>query len=68
VLKGEVNHTSPLVFCSGSFGSERLKRVCAGTITTGTRLAPEVSINVQFLLGVQQTGTFRFFIILEALA
>jgi len=30
-------------------------------------LAPNASINVQFLLGVQQTGSFKFYIIIEAL-
>ncbi len=40
--------------------------VAAGTITTGTPLAAGASINVEFLLGLQQTGTFRFFIIVEA--
>ena len=36
-------------------------------MTTGTPLASGASINVQFLLGVQQTGTFHFYIIFEAL-
>jgi hypothetical protein len=39
----------------------------AGTITTGTPLANGASLNVSFLLGIQQTGTFRFLIIIEAL-
>jgi hypothetical protein len=39
----------------------------AGTITLATPLAPGASINVRFLLGVQQTGSFRFFISVEAL-
>jgi hypothetical protein len=41
--------------------------LAAGTITTGTPLAAGASINIQFLLGVQQTGNFKFFIIVEAL-
>lgn len=41
--------------------------LAAGTITLGTPLATGASVNVQFLLGVQQTGTFRFLIIIEAL-
>jgi len=41
--------------------------LAAGTITTGTPLANGASINVQFLLGVQTTGKFRFFIVVEAL-
>ncbi|HEX7317142.1 MAG TPA: Calx-beta domain-containing protein [Pyrinomonadaceae bacterium] len=39
----------------------------AGTITLGTPLANGASLNVNFLLGIQQTGTFRFLIIIEAL-
>ena len=39
----------------------------AGTITLGTPLANGASINVHFLLGVQQAGKFRFFVNIEAL-
>ena len=39
----------------------------AGTIALPTPLAPGQSINLQFLLGVQQTGSFKFFINIEAL-
>jgi hypothetical protein len=39
----------------------------AGTITLGTPLAPGASIDVRFLMGIQQTGNFRFFINVEAL-
>jgi hypothetical protein len=39
----------------------------AGTVTLATPLANGASLNVSFLLGVQQTGTFRFLIIIEAL-
>jgi uncharacterized repeat protein (TIGR01451 family) len=41
--------------------------LAAGTVTLATPLANGASINVQFLLGVQQTGTFRFLVIIEAL-
>jgi hypothetical protein len=41
--------------------------VVAGTVTVGTPLANGASINVQFQLGVQQAGSFRFFINVEAL-
>jgi uncharacterized repeat protein (TIGR01451 family) len=41
--------------------------LAAGTITTTTTLAPGASVNVQFLLGVQTSGTFRFLVITEAL-
>jgi hypothetical protein len=39
----------------------------AGTITLGTPLAPGASINVRFLVGIQQTGSFKFFFNVEAL-
>ena len=39
----------------------------AGTITLGIPLAPGASINVRFLLGIQQAGNFRFFLNVEAL-
>ncbi|MDT5261740.1 MAG: hypothetical protein QOC61_744 [Acidobacteriota bacterium] len=39
----------------------------AGTVALGTPLINGQSINVEFLLGVQQTGNFRFFIKIEAL-
>ena len=39
----------------------------AGTVTAGTPLAAGASINVNFMLGIQQAGTFRFFINVEAL-
>lgn len=39
----------------------------SGTVTLGTPLANGASINVRFLLGIQQTGTFKFFINVEAL-
>jgi len=37
------------------------------TLTLATPLAPGASLPVNFLLGIQQTGTFRFLIIIEAL-
>jgi subtilisin-like proprotein convertase family protein len=39
----------------------------AGTVTLGTPLANGASINVRFLLGIQQTGNFKFFVNVEAL-
>ncbi len=39
----------------------------AGTVTLGTPLANGASVNVRFLLGIQQTGTFKFYINIEAL-
>jgi hypothetical protein len=39
----------------------------SGTVTLGTPLANNTAINLQFVLGIQTTGTFRFYIIIEAL-
>jgi len=39
----------------------------AGTVTLGTPLANGASINLQFLLGIQQTGSFKIFLNVEAL-
>ncbi len=39
----------------------------AGTITLGTPLPDGATISVRFLLGIQQTGSFKFFINIEAL-
>ncbi len=36
-------------------------------VTVGTPIANGASINVQFVLGVQQSGNYRFFINVEAL-
>ena len=40
----------------GGFNSS----LSAGTVTLGTPLANGASIDLQFLLGIQQTGSFRF--------
>jgi uncharacterized repeat protein (TIGR01451 family) len=41
--------------------------VAVGTITFSTPLAAGASINLQYLLGVQQSGSFKFYFIVEAL-
>jgi hypothetical protein len=38
-----------------------------GAITLGTPLANGASVNVQFMLGVQQSGNFRFIVTVDAL-
>jgi hypothetical protein len=48
-------------------GGGQNSTLSAGTITLGTPLLNNASLNVNFLLGIQQTGTFRFYIIIEAL-
>ncbi|HXQ38766.1 MAG TPA: hypothetical protein VN843_32490, partial [Anaerolineales bacterium] len=40
----------------------------AGVVSLDTPLANGGSINLRFLLGVQQTGSFKFYINVEALA
>ena len=50
-----------------SLGGALNSTMSAGTITIPTPLAPGQSINLQFLLGVQQTGAFKFFFNIEAL-
>jgi hypothetical protein len=47
----------------GAFNST----LSVGSVTLATPIAPGGQINVQFLLGLQQTGTFRFFLNVEAL-
>jgi hypothetical protein len=47
----------------GAFNSS----MSAGTVTLGTPLANGASINLQFLLGLQQTGNFRIYVNIEAL-
>ncbi|HEX8920541.1 MAG TPA: hypothetical protein VF766_03625, partial [Pyrinomonadaceae bacterium] len=47
----------------GAFNSS----LSAGTVTLATPLPPGNSINLRFLLGVQQTGVFKFFVNIEAL-
>ncbi len=39
----------------------------SGTVTLATPLANGASLDVRFLLGIQQTGSFKFFINVEAL-
>jgi len=47
----------------GAFNST----LSAGTVTLATPLAPGQSINVQFLYGIQQTGTFKVLVNIEVL-
>jgi len=41
--------------------------LAAGTITLGTPLANGDSLNLRFLLGIQQTGTFKFYVNVDVL-
>jgi hypothetical protein len=62
-VKGLTLDTPPAQALGGGFNST----LSAGTITLATPLAPGAAIDVQFLLGVQQQGGFRFFVTVEAL-
>ena len=62
-VQGTTMEDSPSQVNGGGFNTS----LSAGTITLATPLAPGASINLQFLFGVQQTGSFRVFVIVEAL-
>jgi hypothetical protein len=62
-IQGTTLETPPTQPNGGGFNST----LSAGTVTLGTPLAAGASINVHFLLGVQQAGAYRFFINVEAL-
>jgi hypothetical protein len=63
MVHGTTLETPPIQLKGGGLNST----LASGTVTLGTPLANGASINVQFLLGVQQPGTFRFLINIEAL-
>jgi len=50
-----------------SLGGGLNSTVGVGTVTLATPLAPGASINLQVVLGVQQSGAFKFFVNVEAL-
>jgi hypothetical protein len=62
-VRGTLLETPPTQPTGGGFNSS----LSAGAVTLATPLAPGQSINVRFLLGVQQTGTFKFIVNIEAL-
>ena len=62
-VQGMTLETPPSQLNGGGFNST----LSAGTVTLGTPLANGASVNVRFLLGIQQTGTYKFFINVEAL-
>jgi hypothetical protein len=62
-VQGTTLEQPPSQGIGGGFNST----LSAGTVTLGTPLANGGSLNLQFLLGIQQTGKYRFFIIVEAL-
>ncbi|MFL6208006.1 MAG: Ig-like domain repeat protein [Pyrinomonadaceae bacterium] len=62
-VQGLTLETPPAQTSGGGLNST----LAAGTVTVGTPIANGASINVHFQLGVQQAGSFRFFINVEAL-
>ena len=62
-VQGTTLETPPAQANGGAYNST----LAAGTVTLGTPLAAGASINLQFLLGVQATGSFRFVFNVEAL-
>jgi subtilisin-like proprotein convertase family protein len=63
LVRGTTLETPPSQGAGGGFNSS----LSVGTVTLATPLANGASINVRWVLGVQQTGTFRFVINVEAL-
>ena len=63
VVGGTTLETPPAQPLGGGFNSS----ATTGTITLGTPLAPGASVNLQLLLGVQNSGSFKFFFNIEAL-
>lgn len=61
-LQGLTLEAPPAQPIGGGFNST----VSAGTITLAQPLQPGASVNVEFLLGLQQSGSFRFYISVEA--
>ena len=62
-IQGTTLEQPPSQPIGGGFNSSQ----SAGTVSLDTPLAPGASINVRFLLGVERTGTFRFYLNVEAL-
>ena len=62
-VQGTTLEQPPSQLNGGGFNSS----MSAGTVTLATPLANGASIDVRFLLGIQQTGSFKFYVNLEAL-
>src|SRR5262249_39374337 len=62
-VKGTTLEEPPAQSNGGGYNST----LSAGTVTLGTPLLNGASLDLRFVLGVQQTGTFRFKLIIEAL-
>jgi hypothetical protein len=63
LIFGTTLETPPAQINGGGWNST----LSADRVSPSTPLGPGQGINVQFLLGIQQSGNFRFFIVVEAL-
>lgn len=63
-LAGDVPPYGPAQPLGGGLNTS----IAVASVTPGTPLAPNASVNIEFRLGVEQTGNFRFFINIEAAA
>ncbi|MET0624586.1 MAG: Calx-beta domain-containing protein [Pyrinomonadaceae bacterium] len=62
-IEGTTLETPPAQTEGGGYNST----LSAGTVTLATPLANNTAVNLQFVLGIEQPGKFRFYIIIEAL-
>ena len=65
-VEGTTVETPPAQPNGGGLNSSLGRSLVAGTVIN-TPIAPGQTVNVQFVLGVQVTGNFRFFVNIEAL-
>jgi hypothetical protein len=61
-VQGTTLETPPTQINGGGWNST----ASANQVTLSTPLYPNQSISLQFMLGVQESGYFRFFIVIEA--
>jgi hypothetical protein len=62
-VQGTTLEQPPSQLNGGGFNSS----LSSGTVTLGTPLANGASLDLRFLLGIQQTGSFKFYVNVEAL-
>ena len=65
-VEGTTVETPPAQALGGSLNSSIGRSLVAGTVIN-TPIAPGQTVNIQFVLGVQVTGNFQFFVNVEAL-
>ena len=65
-VEGQTVETPPAQALGGGLNSSTGRSLVAGTVIN-TPIAPGQTVNVQWVLGVQVTGNYRFFVTIEAL-